>query len=46
MLLAGVPGLLFFRAVFPQISLGLHLSVEITEMRKFPVSSKALPYIM
>lgn len=32
----------FFRSVFTQIGLGLHLSVEITETWKVPFSSKAL----
>lgn len=41
MLLPSIPGSLF-RAVFTQIGLGLHLSVEITEIRKVPLSSKAL----
>lgn len=41
MLLPSIPSL-FFRAVFTQIALGLHLSVEITEIRKVPFSSKAL----
>lgn len=42
MLLPGIPGLLVFRAVFPQVGLGLYLSVEIPEIWKLPFSSKAL----
>lgn len=38
--------LAFFRAVIPQVSLGSLLSVEITEIRRLPVSSEALHYVV